>query len=310
MDENELREFVDRDNNKDVLYKYVSPKTALIVLSNHTLRWSSPLHFNDPFDMRLDLFELFDSKIHYKKTYNEVIKLIKSDKPIPNYQSTKFLEIFENLRQLYKSGQTSLARLESELEPLLKNQFKMLHATYKNQNDNIINRAKKTGVLCLSETHNNLLMWAHYAQNHSGVVIGIRCRVGELRNEFSMCLPVQYTKKMPYISRYNILDPNFKIQIEENAIDAHTNMVYTKSIDWEYEKEWRITKTLENINNGFDDVPLNPIIIESIYLGCNISPQDKRNITELVQRNKYKSTNLYQAVKSASEYSLLFDLIT
>ncbi len=28
-----------------------------------------------------------------------------------------------------------------------------------------------TGILSLSETHNNALMWAHYCQNHSGYVI-------------------------------------------------------------------------------------------------------------------------------------------
>lgn len=34
------------------LYKYVAPSTARTIISTKTLRWSSPMTLNDPFDMQ------------------------------------------------------------------------------------------------------------------------------------------------------------------------------------------------------------------------------------------------------------------
>src|SRR3954467_3752612 len=38
----------------ELVYKYMSSETALIVLDKLSLRWSSPLLFNDPFDGQWD----------------------------------------------------------------------------------------------------------------------------------------------------------------------------------------------------------------------------------------------------------------
>ncbi len=40
-----------RQNDRKSFFKYMSPGTAKTVLENSTLRWSSPILFNDPFDV-------------------------------------------------------------------------------------------------------------------------------------------------------------------------------------------------------------------------------------------------------------------
>ena len=40
-----------RRHDRQYFYKYVSAKTAQAILTTRTLRWSSPILFNDPFDV-------------------------------------------------------------------------------------------------------------------------------------------------------------------------------------------------------------------------------------------------------------------
>jgi hypothetical protein len=42
-------------NENKLFYKYMGAETAHIVLTNQTLRWSTPGTLNDPYDMQFDL---------------------------------------------------------------------------------------------------------------------------------------------------------------------------------------------------------------------------------------------------------------
>lgn len=58
-------------------------------------------------------------------------------------------------------------------------------------------RLSLVGVFSLSETCSNELMWAHYGDNHKGIVFGFNtsgdCKLASTRN----CLPVNYAKEKP-----------------------------------------------------------------------------------------------------------------
>src|SRR5262249_4259046 len=41
------------------------------------------------------------------------------------------------------------------------------------QENLLLEQSTQTGVVCLTEHPDNLLMWAHYAQNHEGFVLGL-----------------------------------------------------------------------------------------------------------------------------------------
>ena len=40
-------------HDRRFFYKYMSAETARIILANRRLRWSSPILFNDPFDIHI-----------------------------------------------------------------------------------------------------------------------------------------------------------------------------------------------------------------------------------------------------------------
>ncbi len=78
------------------------------------------------------------------------------------------------------------------------------------------------GVLCFTETRSNLLMWAHYAQRHTGIVIEF-----DIQNEF-----FESVRRV----RYDNLRPQ---NVNVGELD---DLFFIKSDEWIYEKEYRIVK--------------------------------------------------------------------
>lgn len=78
------------------------------------------------------------------------------------------------------------------------------------------------GVISFTETRSNLLMWAHYAQRHTGIVIEF-----DIQNEF-----FRSVKRV----RYDNFRPN---NVDVREID---DLFFIKSDEWIYEKEYRIVK--------------------------------------------------------------------
>src|SRR5579859_4649417 len=89
-------------------------------------------------------------------------------------------------------------------------------------------------VCCFSEKHDNLLLWAHYAENHMGFCIEYDIPDESCEKE---CFAVKYTNELPVVERverYPEGAPNAgKLKIKKDDFDVFL----TKSRDWEYERE-------------------------------------------------------------------------
>lgn len=96
----------------------------------------------------------------------------------------------------------------------------------------------KLGIVSFSETSRNLLMWAHYADEHRGVCIGFDPEVLNSLDKYEeerSCL-AYYPVKLNY--------DNQRVDINELPAELSLDMVAkkiltTKSDDWIYEKEHR-----------------------------------------------------------------------
>lgn len=97
------------------------------------------------------------------------------------------------------------------------------------------------GIVSLSETHRNLLMWAHYADEHKGICIGFTedlINSSEKKPEDKYNISNYTPTKVNYDSirpEHYINDNNLKDEIRTNLI----NQLTTKSDAWIYEKEYR-----------------------------------------------------------------------
>ncbi len=82
------------------------------------------------------------------------------------------------------------------------------------------------GVACFSSVDKNILMWAHYADNHRGICLvferSLKSRV------FRNAQPVKYSKERPLV---NI--------IRDGKAESMEKSLLTKARYWRYEHEWR-----------------------------------------------------------------------
>src|SRR5262249_3569142 len=108
------------------------------------------------------------------------------------------------------------------------------------------------GILSLAERPDSILMWSHYACDHSGFVIGFDVdypewnRVGPEDDDdrSGVLRKVRYSKVRP---NWGTLDVD------------RMGMFFTKSCEWEYEQEWRIFRGVEEADyviEGAQDVCL------------------------------------------------------
>ncbi len=108
---------------------------------------------------------------------------------------------------------------------------------------------KLSGIVSLTETSRNKLMWAHYASDHKGVVIGFNIDTIEksLNDDKLQCHKKRFITKRPIKINYNSV--RFDLINEAPCNDVSKEMLKlmltTKSDDWIYEKEHRFIIPLE-----------------------------------------------------------------
>lgn len=163
---------------------------------------------------------------------------------------------------------------------------------------------ERVKILCLSEVNDNILMWSHYADRHTGVCLKLKC-VPEEDSPWGVAVPIVYSKYMP-----RLLDEEKFARIisgQESLDDREMTrrLVYTKADDWAYEKEWRIFAGDGRTPAKYEDLLFGKNELDAIYFGCRMSDDDKREFASLV-RTLYPRALMFEAVKSERTFALEF----
>jgi hypothetical protein len=164
----------------------------------------------------------------------------------------------------------------------------------------------KLPILCLTETHEDPLMWAHYADCHTGAVVQFEC-VRERDSVLLAALPVKYTERVPYIGTMDewICHLTGKHLID---YDLHfQRLVTTKSPHWAYEREWRLINFTDNNDDGrhmFDRFW--PEEIEAVYFGCRVKDEDIRDVLDS-RHPSLSHLRAYKAKRRKWEFGLDFE---
>lgn len=94
--------------------------------------------------------------------------------------------------------------------------------------------ASNFGILSLTETPDNLLMWSHYGDSHKGVVLG-----------FDEAHPFfRGAEIVPGLSRLNRVEYNQKRPVLSPSTQNNPRIFLRKSPEWAYEREWRLVRPL------------------------------------------------------------------
>lgn len=132
------------------------------------------------------------------------------------------------------------------------------------------------GILSLAMTADNLLMWAHYADEHRGLAVELDAddtlfnSHADSRAEFQLKRPVRYTAERPQIPESDeILFEHF----------------FTKSPEWAYEEEFRIVRRLNSSVKKIESDPmpvhlfeLPPSAIRRVIFGARVPPAQRASL--------------------------------
>lgn len=162
-------------------------------------------------------------------------------------------------------------------------------------------------IFCLSERNDNILMWSHYANYHTGVVLKFKI-IPELDTPLSIARPVIYVPTPPfYFSATQIIEQILSIKkIETDLQKLNEHYTYIKSDVWAEEKEWRVWDIKpKNTSGWYSDYKLYPQELETIYFGCKINVEEKNKIIQVAKQFNPNMT-FYQSEKCSKTYGIIF----
>ncbi len=157
-------------------------------------------------------------------------------------------------------------------------------------------------VTCFSETFDNELMWAHYADKHRGICV--EYDMSRMENDSNIAYykfftyPVIYSKIRPQIPIILNRTAKYDYSISEGKYSLSDRYLYllTKSNAWKYEREWRMI--LPDSKNNIVHFPL----ISKKYLGVNISENDEQRIKQVAARKCFDVQKLHLSSNSYNIY--------
>jgi hypothetical protein len=149
-------------------------------------------------------------------------------------------------------------------------------------------RIDEYGIVSFSEKPDNLLMFAHYAKDHTGYCLKYK-RSAE--NVLSMTRAVNYEEHYP---KFSLLDSEFR---KKGTLGD--KVLLTKAKCWEYEDEWRVS--FANLPRRIIKSPHS--ILEGIIFGCNMRPEQREEIFKLNKR-RAKPVAIFEARKKKFEFAL------
>jgi hypothetical protein len=222
--------------------------------------FSSPSAFNDPFDCNPNF--LFDvNKAKTKKYYEDALC---RRSPHLNRQGRRV-----------EAKRVTNDPMENFTNPENLHRFREMY-------DESI--TKKIGILCLSETPNDILMWSHYADSHRGVCL----QFDTMHTFFQNTHKVIYQEDRPRINPSN----QTHLQMTEYAL-------LTKSAHWKYEKERRIIRYQPGA--GICQIPA--IAVTGLIFGAQ-TPKDEKELIRSWVVDRATPFELYESHLSNQRFSI------
>ena len=285
-------------------YKYTSPSAALAMLSTEMARYSTPLLFNDPFDVQTGLHFDFDLSSLHESVIDRLSQLAAAVEYSPVDPEDVWAKVVLEARRYFPTHGFSKERWLARTEPSFSRLLQVIRDTQQDYQRHW-REAVLPGmrVFCVSETRDNLLMWAHYAQDHKGAVFEL-WSLPEEDNPLSAAVPVEYVEQpIPFYTR----DEWIEDMVGTRRLDfgsLYRRYACTKSTHWAHEQEWRAWYPLSETEK-YDYSPIRPSELKAVYLGCQSEPDFQSQVRRLLQE-KYPQARLFVARKAETTYALAY----
>ena len=285
-------------------YKYMSVATAKIVLSNQTLRWSTPETLNDPYDIQFDLRVDIDREVVRQRA---IVKLWDNYNRSHGVIDTNSLGVLIEMLRVVEPGIEKNEFLR-RFTPGIDEALGGIDALVAKARSEARKKLKRTKILCLTDTPDNQLMWAYYSDSNRGAVLSFRNVPGE-DSPYVGAVPVKYAEDIPLLFDNESLSDLLSGSSVRASKELVHDSVYTKSEVWKHEREWRIVAGDGRFpEKPFEDIKFGGGELESIIFGCRMEQSDRDALRGIIER-KYPGAAIYQACPQGNTYKLRFERV-
>jgi Protein of unknown function (DUF2971) len=268
------------------LFRYYRAEHALSVLNDLEVRTSIPNTLNDP-------FELSPNIDPSQFTQQRCEAFLRQDHNVEMwYQREGRQRGFTNKKAFKHWYLKDISRRAAALLPKVPRNVERVRKNFAND------FSEKWRLICGSCIPESILMWTHYAANHSGIVL-----------EFDTEEP-PFSKLGKYIFRvtYSEKKPNYVYSNKERDFQKQLfTVATTKAVAWEYEQEIRVIVVASRTALRLKQyLPVTAGSIKGVYLGCRASPDIRAGIRAALNRMHFRHVRLIQAELDPAEYALTF----
>ncbi|MES9950069.1 MAG: DUF2971 domain-containing protein [Candidatus Thiodiazotropha sp.] len=218
---------------------------------------SSPTKFNDPFDMSTNIVLTGGIRSKLKR-----VKLLAKSQGVSRKERKEYIKNF-----MRKSNDELRFILEKSYDEHLSN----------------------VGVYSFAGDPRNILMWSHYAKDHTGICIQFE-RIRDLRI-FGQALKVEYSDVYPEIDWFN------------SHAESLANAVLRKHPDWSYEQEERIILP----DSAGKLLKIDSRAITAVVFGCRTPDkviEEVHNLSKERSKLRKRPLKFYKAVQHKTKYAL------
>ena len=262
------------------LYKYTTVDAALKILTTSTVRFSSPICFNDPYDSRPPIRLKCDNKDKKQNLYNAGIDIDRNSMVL-NQNTISISKFFTKAHKYCRIFCLSKT-----------NKSILMWSHYANRH---------FGVVIEFNSNTPIIKEAEPIKYQKSMTIDF---------DILRCFPKQQNKKAQktqeklYLIKFTDwqYEQEYRCSFITEDLENFKNKFHSKDVNnkiWENcYKELKERK--EHIH-----IPIPANAIKAVYLGCNINPIDKTAIIEIL-KTKYPHTKCYKAKKQENSFELKF----
>lgn len=252
------------------LYKYmpwkIDEKTGMnfafdVIEKNHVFL-QKPSFFNDPFDCAVKL----EMNGGIEAWFNYLCRVME----------------WKNKRHLTRIEKREFRKSVRRITAEDKEKYQSYHNKVLTQPE---------GVTCFTKSKDNILMWSHYANNHSGICL-----------EYEYNYLGFYPQKIDYDEEY----PQINI-LKEKPGDILNRMYLTKAKVWEYEEEYRFMRLShdDKAEENYQSYPEKALT--AVICGCRFRDFPDMDLLINALKKRTNPVSLYKIKVSNDNFKLNVD---
>jgi hypothetical protein len=266
------------------IFRYYKFEQGLNVLTELRIRASVPNALNDPFELSPNI----DPAQFTQKKCESFLRL---EYNIDDWYSREGAQKgFTSKKEFKRWYLKDVPRRATALLPRIPQNVEQVRRNFADD------FSKEWRIVCASQVHNSILMWSHYGDNHTGLVLELETNEAPFSSIPEYILTVKYSDKKP----------DYTYSHEFGAFKKYwLPVMATKALDWAYEKEIRIVLPCKPLREG-QYAAISPACIKGVYLGCRSSVENKDLVRSVLRDPKFKEVKLFKAEINQSEYALTF----